>query len=102
MQQGEHSSIVDGHANFYTENGNQYGIVLGNVELVKIKTQLSNSWPYAQRMFLPTKKDTCPTIFIGALLITSQTQKQHKCPLNEELTRKMWFIYVMEYLLCSG
>jgi hypothetical protein len=42
-------------------------------------------------------KDTCSTMFIAALFIISRRWKQPRCPSTEELTKKMWFIYTMEY-----
>ena len=36
-------------------------------------------------------------MFIAALFIIARTQKQPKCPLTEEWTMKMWYIYTMEY-----
>ena len=42
-------------------------------------------------------KDTCTPMFTGALFTIAKTWKQHKCPLTEECTKKMWYIYTMEY-----
>ena len=36
-------------------------------------------------------------MFIIALFTTAKTWKQPKCPLTEEWTKKMWYIYTMEY-----
>ena len=44
-----------------------------------------------------TRKDTCTPVFIAALFSIAKTWKQPKCPLTEELFKKMWYIYTMEY-----
>jgi hypothetical protein len=36
-------------------------------------------------------------MFIVALLIIARNVKEHKCPLTEELLKKMWYIYMVEY-----
>ena len=36
-------------------------------------------------------------MFIAALLIIAKTWKQPKYPLTEEWTKKMWYMYAMEY-----
>jgi hypothetical protein len=47
---------------------------------------------------VPTsKKDTCSTMFIAALLIISRSWKEPRCPSTVELIQKMWYIYTMEY-----
>ena len=43
------------------------------------------------------KKETCTTMFIGALFTTVRSWKQPKCPSTDELIKKMWHIYTMEY-----
>jgi hypothetical protein len=42
-------------------------------------------------------KDRCSTTFIAALFIIATNWKQVRCPSQEEWTKKMWFIYTMEY-----
>ena len=36
-------------------------------------------------------------MFIEALFTIAKTWKQLKCPLTEEWTKKIWYIYKMEY-----
>ena len=36
-------------------------------------------------------------MFIAALFTIARTWKQPKCPLTDEWTKKMWYIYTMEY-----
>ena len=42
-------------------------------------------------------KDTCTPMFTAALFTTTKTWKQPKCPSKEEWTKKMWYIYTMQY-----
>ena len=43
------------------------------------------------------ERDTCILMFIAALLIIARTWKQPRCPSSDELIRKLWYIYTMEY-----
>ena len=36
-------------------------------------------------------------VFITALFIIAKTWKQPRCPSADEWTRKLWYIYTMEY-----
>ena len=36
-------------------------------------------------------------MFIAALFTIARTWKQPKCPSTEARTKKMWYIYTMEY-----
>ena len=38
-------------------------------------------------------------MFIETLLTIDRTQKQPKCPLTNELIKKLWYIYAMKYYL---
>ena len=42
-------------------------------------------------------KDTCSSIFIAALLITTRNWKEPGCSSSDELIINMWFIFTMEY-----
>ena len=42
-------------------------------------------------------KDTRTPLFIAALFTTAGTWKQPRCPLTDERTKKLWYIYTMEY-----
>ena len=44
-------------------------------------------------------KDTCSTMFIGALFIIARNWKQPRCSSTKEWTQKMWCLYIMEYFL---
>ena len=47
---------------------------------------------------VPTgNKDTCSTLFIAVLFITTKSWKEPRCPSTEEWIQKMWYIYTMEY-----
>ena len=43
------------------------------------------------------QKDTCILMFIAELFKKAKTWKQPLCPLTDEWTKKMWYIYTMEY-----
>ena len=38
-------------------------------------------------------------MFIAALFTIAKTWKQPKCPLTDELIKKLWYIYTMDYNL---
>ena len=43
-----------------------------------------------------TERDTCIPLFIAALVIIARTWKQPRCPLTNEWTKKLSYIYTME------
>ena len=43
------------------------------------------------------EKDTCIPLFIAALFAIARTWKQPRCPSTDEWTKKLWYIYTMEY-----
>ena len=43
------------------------------------------------------ERDTCTPVFIAALFTIARTWKQPRCSLADELIRKLWYIYTMEY-----
>ena len=43
------------------------------------------------------QKDTCTLIVVAALVTIAKPWKQSKCPARGEGTKKMWYIYTMEY-----
>ena len=43
------------------------------------------------------EKDTCILMFMAALFARARTWKQPRCPSTDEWTKKMWYIYTMEY-----
>ena len=43
------------------------------------------------------QKDTCTPVFTAALFTIASSWKQPKCPSTHEWTKKMWYIYTMEY-----
>ena len=42
-------------------------------------------------------RNTSTPMFIAALFIIARTWKQPRCPSADELIRKLWYIYTMEY-----
>ena len=43
-----------------------------------------------------TESDTCIPLFIAALVTIARIWKQLRCPLTDEWTKKLWYIYTME------
>ena len=43
------------------------------------------------------ERDTCTPMFIAALFTIARTWKQPRRPSTDELIRKLWYIYSMEY-----
>ena len=43
------------------------------------------------------QKHTCTPMFIEALFTIARSWKQPKCPLTDKWTKKMWYLYTMEY-----
>ena len=50
---------------------------------------------YLNKTFLEI--DTCTCMFIVALVTIAKTWKQPKCPLTDEWSKKMWYVYIKEY-----
>jgi hypothetical protein len=40
-------------------------------------------------------------MFIAVLFVIARSWKQPRCPMTEEWTQKIWFIYTVEYYLAS-
>ena len=83
------------HKNFFLEGS------LGNFSYGK---ELENSFKNPAIPILciyPEKttilKDTCTPVFIAALFIIARTWKQPRWPLTDEWTKKLWYIYTVEY-----
>ena len=45
------------------------------------------------------EKDTCIPLLTAALFTIARTWKLSRCPSTEELIKKLWYIYPMEYYL---
>ena len=43
------------------------------------------------------EKDTCTPVFTAVVFTIARTQKQSRCPSTDDWTRKVWYIYTMEY-----
>ena len=43
------------------------------------------------------ERDTCIPLFIAALFTVARTWQQSRCPSIDEWTKKLWYIYTMEY-----
>ena len=44
-----------------------------------------------------SERDTCTSMFIAAQCTIARTGKRPRCPSADEWTRKLWYIYTMEY-----
>ena len=72
---------------------------------MKVSQKMKNRVPYDPAMPLLgiypeetlIRKDTCTPVFIAVLFTIARTWKQPKCPSMDEWTKKMWYIYTMEY-----
>ena len=43
------------------------------------------------------EKDTCIPFFTAALFAVARTWKQPRCPLTDEWTKKLWYIYAVQW-----
>ena len=43
------------------------------------------------------ERDMCTPMFITTLFIIAKSWKQPRCPSADECTRKLWYIYSMDY-----
>ena len=43
------------------------------------------------------RRGTCIPMFIAAMSLIAKLWKEPRCPSADEWTKKMWFIYTMEY-----
>ena len=58
-------------------------------------TQQPHYWAHTWKKTV--LKDTCTPVFIAALFIIARTWKQPRWPLTDEWTKKLWYIYTVEY-----
>ena len=52
---------------------------------------------YLKKMNTLIGKDTCTPMFIAVLFAIARIWKQPKYPSSDEWTKKMWYIYIVEY-----
>ena len=52
---------------------------------------------YPKEMESGSQVDICTPMFIAALFTIARSRKQLKCPSTDEWTKKMWYVYTMEY-----
>ena len=45
------------------------------------------------------EKDTCTSVFTAVLFTITRMWKQSRCPSIDELIKKLWYVYTMEYYL---
>ena len=52
---------------------------------------------YPKNPETPIQKNLCTPMFTAALFTIVKCQKQPKCPLENEWSKNLWYIYTMEY-----
>ena len=52
---------------------------------------------YPKNPETPIQKNLCTQVFIAAQFIIAKCRKQPKCPSVNDLTKKLWYIYTMDY-----
>jgi hypothetical protein len=52
---------------------------------------------YSKKCNSGYSKDTCTPMIITALFIIAKLWKQLRCPTTDELIKKMWYLYMMEF-----
>ena len=52
---------------------------------------------YPKNPETPVQKNLCTPMFIAAQFTIAKCWKQLKCPSAKEWTKKLWYIYIMEY-----
>ena len=52
---------------------------------------------YPENPETPIQKNLCTPMFIAAQFTIAKCWKQLKCPAVNEWTKKLWYIYTMEY-----
>jgi hypothetical protein len=50
---------------------------------------------------LAYNKSTCTPMFIAALFIIAKLWKQLRCHTTDELIKKMWYLFTMEFYLAT-
>ena len=54
---------------------------------------------YLKKFKIVVQKDICIPMCLAALFTTDKIQKQPKCSSIEEWTKKLWYIYTVDYYL---
>uniref|UniRef100_A0A8D1AFW4 DUF1725 domain-containing protein n=2 Tax=Sus scrofa TaxID=9823 RepID=A0A8D1AFW4_PIG len=93
VEQREPSCTAGGNVSRYNHHGDQSAGTLEIYTQNYHMTQQAHSGIYPDKTFF--KKDTCTCMFIAALFTIAKTWKQHKCPLTDDWTRKM-YLHTME------
>lgn len=95
MERREPSYAVGENVKWYSHYKEEYG---GSLKKRKIELPEDPAIPllgiYVEKN---RSQGTCTSAFIAVLFTIAKTWKQPKCPSTEEWTRKMWYLYTMEY-----
>ena len=70
---------------------------LGPENMHTVKALPSTSWHLTTPLWSPMGSPQVTPTFIAALFTIARTWKQHRCPLADEWTRKLWHKYTTEY-----
>jgi hypothetical protein len=76
----------------YSHIANQFANFSENWQYIYVNTHL-----YHPKDAPPYHKATCSTMFIDALFVIAGNWKQPRYPSIEKWTKKMWFLYTIEY-----
>jgi hypothetical protein len=88
VEKEEHSSTAGGIASLYNHSGNQSGCSSENWTVLPEDPAIPLLGIYPEDV-PNSKKDTCSTMFIAALLIIARSWKEPRCPSTEEWIQKM-------------
>ena len=80
----------------YNHFRNQYGS-LSNIGNQSTSRPSNTTLGYIPKDAYSYHKDICSALFIAALFQIARTYKQPRHTLIEELIKKRWYIYMMEY-----
>ena len=107
VEKMESSSTVGGNVNWHSHCGRQYRDFLKKLGINPSYDPANPLWgiyPEETKFENKTKKHTHTKkhmypMFIAALFTISRIWKQPRCPSTDELIKKPWYIYTVEYYL---
>ena len=97
MEKKESSCTVGWNVNWYSHYGTQYGDSLRLKLGIKPPYDPAIPFPGIYPEEAKIEKDTCNPLFTAALFTVVRTRKLPRCPWTDEWTKKLWYIYTMEY-----
>ena len=84
------------NAHWYSHYGEEYG---DSLEKLEIELPYDPAIPLLGIHSEETRiqRDTCTPMYIAALFTIARPWKPPRCPPADEVIRKLWYIYTMEY-----